>query len=44
MGMPFSACMQMSAPISPARCMRAEDLPVVDEEDARVGHEQLEAT
>jgi hypothetical protein len=40
--MPFSACMQMRAPRSRATLHRAEDLPVVDVEDAGVGHEELE--
>jgi hypothetical protein len=41
--MPFSACIMIMAPQSAACLHGPQDLPVVAVEDARVGHEQLEA-
>ena len=44
MTMPFSACMQIKPPRSPAANMRAEDRCVVDQKHTRVGHEHLETS
>ena len=41
--MPFSACIMISAPLLAACLHRPQDLAVVGVEDARIGHEQLEA-
>ena len=41
--MPFSACIMIIAPLSAAVCMARRICAVVGVEDARVGHEQLEA-
>ena len=43
MTMPFSACMQMSAPFSPASRMALKIVPSSTSKHAGIGHEQLEA-
>ena len=43
MAMPFSACIMIMAPPFAGRLHGPQDLAVVAVEDARVGHEQLEA-
>ena len=43
MAMPFSACIMISGAVVGRRLHGPQDLAVVRVEDARVGHEQLEA-